>query len=253
MHRISKYISLLLITALALSCSTHYRLADTSSKQYRLQAGDKVTPDEDLDQFFTPYRIALKGKTKEVLLQSAIEMTKRKPESTLGNFFTDVFYEEAAKLTDKPLAFAAQNYGGLRRPSLPKGDITVGHIYELMPFENYIVILKGDSSLLQRFFDRIAAHGGWPVSKQVHFRIDGEKAVDLLLNGKPLQGGETYYFALPDYIANGGDRFFFLKEVPREETGVLIRDAVINNLRKKGGNGVTLHPALENRIIIEQP
>ncbi len=242
------YTVLLLSLLLFNSCRTHYKIKDTDFRQYRLQADDGVTPDPELERYFKTFRAKLNEKTQEILIKSAIEMTKGKPESTLGNFFADIFYEEAAKLTDKPLAFAAQNYGGLRRPSLPKGDITVGHIYELMPFENFIVILEADSSMLQNFFDHIAAHGGWPVSKQVHMRIENDKAKDIRLNGQALHGDKIYYFALPDYIANGGDRFFFLKELPRQETGVLIRDAVIHNLREKAKNGIILNPKIENRI-----
>ena len=232
------------------SCSVSYKPVQTNARQYRFDANDSILPDAGISSFVRPYREKLSELTKEVLIQSKVEMTKGKPESTLGNFFADAFYQEAQKLTDHPLAFVAQNYGGLRRPSLPKGNINVGHIYELMPFENYIVILHGDSALLQNFFDHIAAHGGWPVSSQLSMKINGNKAVDIRLSGQPLSGGKTYYFALPDYIANGGDRFFFLKEVPRDETGVLIRDAIISHLRKKGKEGVFLLPRLEGRITL---
>ena len=55
------------------------------------------------------------------------------------------------------------NYGGIRS-YLPKGDITIGRIFELMPFDNLIVLqeIKGDTLL--SFLNFIAERNGWPIS-----------------------------------------------------------------------------------------
>jgi len=157
-------------------------------------------------------------------------------------------YEAVRDSLGEEIDFALQNYGGLRLAMLPKGDITLGHLYELMPFENYVVIMEGDSALVQQLFDRIAQYGGWPVSRQVRFRIEEGGAVDIFIGGEPLRSGRIYRFALPDYIANGGDRMFFLREVPRKSTALLVREAVIGVLRKWHRQGMHLYPRLEGRI-----
>ena len=229
------------------SCVTVWQSVRVERTNYLIHA-DSLPVDTPMWQMIQPYRQALVQEMSEVLIEADTPLVKAKPESTLGNFFADALYEAVRDSLGEEIDFAIQNYGGLRLAMLPRGAITLGHLYELMPFENYIVIMEGDSALIQRLFDRIAQNGGWPVSRQVRFRIVGERAEDIRIHGQPLQSGVVYRFALPDYIANGGDRMFFLREVPRKSTSLLVRDAVIAVLRKWHRQGRHLHPKLEGRI-----
>src|SRR5690606_17080949 len=98
--------------------------------------------------------------------------------------------------------------------------------------------------LTQDLLNRIAEKGGWPVSKSLSFTIQDEKARDVLINGKPIDPSKTYNIATNDYIANGGDNCDFLIDAPRTSTGLLVRDVLIQNLRRK----VNLNPDFELRI-----
>ena len=163
----------------------------------------------------------------KVIGETAGAFTKGQPESTLGNWFADIIYEQSCKYYGKPIDFATQNYGGLRIPSLPKGELTKGKIYELMPFDNMVVILELDAATVVQLLERIAAQGGWPTSKQLRFEIKDDKVQNIQINGKPFDYDKTYLVSLPDYIANGGGRCFFLKDQKRNETGKLVRDALL--------------------------
>lgn len=59
--------------------------------------------------------------------------------------------------------FAVFNTGGLRRP-LPLGNITRGDVFELMPFENELVILTMNGEAVKKLVNFIATKGGAPVS-----------------------------------------------------------------------------------------
>ncbi|MBL0145080.1 MAG: 5'-nucleotidase C-terminal domain-containing protein [Chitinophagaceae bacterium] len=44
------------------------------------------------------------------------------------------------------------NYGGIRLPAIPAGNITRGKIFELAPFDNIIVLQKISGKTFQAFF-----------------------------------------------------------------------------------------------------
>lgn len=47
---------------------------------------------------------------------------------------------------------------------MPKGDVTRGRIFEIMPFDNLLILQKLKGTVLQEFLDIIATDGGWPVA-----------------------------------------------------------------------------------------
>src|SRR5690606_12284314 len=118
----------------------------------------------------------------------------------------------------------------LRNP-LPQGDITVGHIFELMPFENTISVLTLSGVQVQRMADQIAADGGEPVSG-IRFRINNGKATDILVNYEPLNPDSTYLVATNNYMADrGGSIEALWNPIHRVDLDVLIRDAMIEYIR----------------------
>ena len=64
---------------------------------------------------------------------------------------------ETERLLGEPVDFAVINYGGMRIPAIPKGPITRGKIFELMPFDNLLVVVRLDVSILTQFINHMAA------------------------------------------------------------------------------------------------
>ncbi|MFN8316800.1 MAG: 5'-nucleotidase [Chitinophagales bacterium] len=102
------------------------------------------------------------------------------------------------------------NLGGIRQPQLPAGNVTLGNIFELMPFDNMIVLLVLDGKTTKQFLDIMAASGGLPISG-VRYTISNETATAISFNGVPFDENKTYTLAISDYLANGGDKLDFLK------------------------------------------
>mgnify|MGYP000624788766 CR=1 FL=1 len=226
-------IKLLLLGAVLsfVGCSKQIYTADIDTSYYRING--KYDSDEEVDEIIAPYKAQLDKQMNEIIAIAPTDLYKSRPNSNMGNWFTDVVHAYAdAELGD--IDFAAQNYGGLRVPSLSSGPITVGEIFELMPFENLLVVLEVDGETLQLFLDRIAEKGGWPISHGLKFTIDNEKATNIVVRGEEFNPDRTYRIAIPDYIANGGDNCYFFKDLPRE-TDMLIRDIVIDYLRENVG------------------
>ena len=224
--------SLLLVLLVSIGgCSKQIYTADIDTSYYRLNYKHKS--DKDLDNMIAPYKDQLDAKMNEVIAENPEEMFKSRPKNVLGNWFADALLEEAIKIYKKDVDVAFQNYGGIRVPSLAKGDVTVGKIYELMPFDNTLVLLELDGETMKMFLDKIAEKGGWPVSHTLSMNIDDNKATNILIKGEAFDINKEYTVAVPDYIANGGDNCFFLEKGKRTDNELLIRDVIIDHLRNK--------------------
>lgn len=216
------------------SCSREIQhLSSIHPEYYRI---DKRQPsdDKEIASIIAPYKEKLDATMNEVIGTVEKTMNKSKPNSPLNNWMADVLLSQARKNAGH-VDFALQNYGGIRIPTLAQGDVTLGKIYELMPFDNLLVVLTADGKVVQQLMDKIADYGGWPVSKGTSFRIDNGKAVDMIINGKTFSIDGKYTFALPDYIANGGDGSDFLSGADRIDLNLLVRDAIIQEIKDENG------------------
>ncbi len=212
---------------------------------YRINNDTKK--DTALTMMLTSYKDSINKKMNNVLGFSTDGLTKKQPESGLGNFMTDAMRIMGEKMFNKHIDAAFINYGGIRS-YLPKGDITVGKIFELMPFDNLIVLqdVKGDS--LQSFLNHIAERNGWPISG-ITFNIKDKKAINILVNGKPFDVNATYIIANSDYIANGGDNVTMLKVFAQQNKGYLLRDALIAYTQLLTDQGQSIDSKPEKRIV----
>ncbi len=236
------------------SCNRH--LIPEQVVPTRLEINDSlvdertVSPAADaVRRIIDPYREELGESMEEIVGRVPRELTKGRPESTLGNWLADLLYTEAVRYADRPVDFAVQNSGGVRINSLPAGDLPVRTVYELMPFDNQLVLLELDYETTLALINHMAAAGGWPVSRQLHFRITPTgTAADITLEDKPLTADRTYRVALPDYVANGGSDCDFLVGFPQLATGQMIRDLIILHLREAYEQGRLVTAELDSRI-----
>jgi len=141
------------------------------------------------------------------------------------------------------------NLGGLRTV-VPAGNITIGKVFELMPFENELVIvwLKGDKldGLLQYF----AGMGGEGVSG-LHMEIRNGKAVNIFVNGKPIDAEKLYSISTNDYLAGGNDQMVQLAQnVRRVNTGIKVRDMLLDYIKSETKKGNMIQSKLDGRITV---
>lgn len=241
------FISSVFILFLTLSCSKVNHVADAKSRNYRIEKAS-FPVDTKVAAMIEPFKVQLDETMNEVIGFNEEELTKGKPNSSLTNWFSDVLLEESQKLVTDKVDFALQNYGGIRIPTLSKGNVTVGKVYELMPFDNLMYIQELPGTVVQQLFDKIAESGGWPISHSVQMDIAYGKAKNIMINGMPLDTNKVYVAAIPDYVANGGDNMDFLKGVKTNNTGALIRDMIINNIRFHSSQGRNIKPNPSKRI-----
>jgi 2',3'-cyclic-nucleotide 2'-phosphodiesterase (5'-nucleotidase family) len=236
------------------ACKTHY--VKTSSSASNIVVSDTLNqPDSQFVHIYLPHKKMLEKDMNRVIAVSRQEMVKAKPESNLTNFLADLLLKEGSDYLENS-AFDFQpdisyfNYGGIRT-ALPKGEITVGKVYELMPFENEMVFLKLNGKQVSRFLDAIADHGGDSLGG-VRFKIASGKATEVQVARKPIRENENYWLVTNDYIAGGGDGMDMLAQRSEfVESGMKIRNIIISHLEELHEQGKILDAQTDGRIINE--
>jgi 2',3'-cyclic-nucleotide 2'-phosphodiesterase (5'-nucleotidase family) len=237
---ISFFLLLLLI-----SCHSSYQSQSVQYNSYRIEA--VKTGDTTVPAFLSGYREEVNRTMNAVVGTVETTLEKKQPEGTLGNFIADAMLIMARQKFDLPVDAAFVNYGGIRLNQLASGNATTGKIYELMPFDNILVLQKMKGDVLQQFLDIGAARGGWPVAG-LTMQISNKKAVNIKIAGKPLDPSATYTIANSDYVANGGDNADMLRAIPQISNGYLVRDAIFDYIKWLKSQGKNIVANLENRV-----
>ena len=84
--------------------------------------------------------------------------------------------------------------------------------------------------------------------KEAQYVLQQGRAKQLKIHGKPIQAEATYRIALPDYVANGGNDCDFLKDIPREDTGQLVRDLLIDEVKEQASKGQRIEASIDGRV-----
>lgn len=246
MSKISKFfVAGFLITGGIFSCTTAYQAQKIQYNDYRIATGAKQ--DSSILVLLKPYSDSLSKSMNDVVAVSETDLEKKQPEGSLGNFLADAMMAMAEKSYATHIDAAFINYGGIRLPSLPSGNITRGKVFELSPFDNLLVIQKLNGKTLQEFLDHVASKGGWPCAG-VSMQIKDKKAINVKIGGAALNESTVYTIANNDYVANGGDDCIMLKAIPQVSNGYIFRDAVFDYLAELKKQGKKISGKTENRV-----
>ncbi|MGV6862209.1 MAG: 5'-nucleotidase C-terminal domain-containing protein [Putridiphycobacter sp.] len=228
-HLLVSFVFLLAFT----SCKVK-QIADYKGNNYPIQ--DTTFSTNDLDTIINPYKSELEVKMNEVIGTANQDLVNGPVENPLGNFVADVVFESGFKFKgslkafdiQKTNTFALLNFGGLRA-SINKGTITIGNIYELMPFDNEIVIVKLTPSKIEELLTYLFQKNGQPIANAIAYLNSSKGKLDI--GGSPYNFTQDVYVITSDYLANGGDKMNFFKGAPFFKTGILMRDALINYVK----------------------
>jgi 2',3'-cyclic-nucleotide 2'-phosphodiesterase (5'-nucleotidase family) len=248
--RIFLLVAIFLLTA----CQKDFIVQKTETKQF-IFSGDVNTINPSVDNFLKPYRDSLQKKVGRVLIVSEAELTKgrsRRDQTpamvAMGNFMTDVCLQigrQQAQQLNLPRPDVSIFTWGSIRKSLPAGNITVNDVYELMPFENEMFLLKLNGQQLKILFDQLASENDLIAGG----KINKGQPNQIFVEDKPLNESKSYYVIASDYLALGGDNLNVLKEASeRFMCKIKIRDGLIQYLEALNANGQILKPNYEQRI-----
>jgi len=193
----------------------------------------KLDPDKKLENYLKPYRTSLKKKTEEVIADLKIDLTKSGSSSSLGRFASQVILEKARLYSKLPVDFAVLNSGGLRKP-LYKGELKVKDIYELMPFDNHVVVVSVKGSEVKKMCKEIIRHKGLPMAN-ISITTGETNGDTCKVGNKTINIKKDYLVATINYLYKVGEGVPSLKngKIVKNMTNRLFRDAIIEYVKEK--------------------
>ncbi len=246
--------SLCFILIFISSCNNDYEVAKVDYQLIKLDSNLKIEDDSIALEIIAPYKHKLDSIMGDTIGYSSHELIAAKPEGTLNNFVADLLFETANKHykeKEKTIDFCIINYRSLRK-NISKGIIKRSDVFELMPFDNKLVVLELLGNEVKEMLNYIAKTGGQAVSG-IKMGIKSHSYINVLINGVAFNEEQNYTVLTYDYLAAGGDDMTFFKDpIFREDLNILGRDAIIEFIIDKNLNGKEISSFLDRRIYNEK-
>ena len=211
-----KYIKFLALILGFLSCNEAITTESTDSQ--RLTIDNNLKSNTEIDSVIRPYRTRLETSMNEVLCYSDNEYKKTEGalNTAIGNLMADAVFEQSSPIFKKrynlDLDLVLLNHGGIRAP-LPKGPIFTKTAFNIMPFENKVVVTQLKGNVVMELVDYlIKAKRAHPISGMTLHITKNGKVKKLEIHGKTIDLNKIYNVATSDYLYNGGDRMEFFKK-----------------------------------------
>lgn len=240
----SKFKILFLIVLIAIACNREHYIISTTQKKYVLT---ESKPNKATEQLITPFKNKVDSITNSVVVMSDGVFTKDGNNNSLGNFSCDAIYTMITDSFKYKIDIVLLNKGGLRA-NLPQGEIKVSNLFELMPFENELVMVQVTGKQLAEGIKRM-------IEKKAIFRgikIKGTtENYNISIQQNQLHPDSSYSILTSDYLATGGDNYDFLKSARTIKfLNFKIRDALILYCKKVNALNKSIKPYTDDRFSI---
>ena len=246
------FVLIITFSILLLSCKSSYEVVKIEGKQ--ISVSDTTAKNADIENFIKPYREHINKDLDSVLAYCPVTLDKSKGEwqTNIGNFMADVCLEKSNDLFfkrhQKPVDICLLNHGGIRS-IIPKGNVTTRTAFEIMPFENSMIVVALKGTQIKALVDYlIKERKPHPLSGMKIILEENLIVKSITVRREELDLDRIYYVATSDYLSNGGDNMtFFLKNEGDFDLDYKIRNILIDYF--KSVDQVIASP--EPRIIIE--
>jgi 2',3'-cyclic-nucleotide 2'-phosphodiesterase (5'-nucleotidase family) len=199
-----------------------------------LPVSASIPEDADIQKVIAPYAAEIRASFDQSLVQApqGLFRGRRGEENLLGYWVADVMQGAAEAATGGPVPFAITNAGGLRS-NLRPGLLKVADIFELMPFENELVVVElSGAEVIQVVKESIVRRGGEPCAG-VKAVVGGTPEAGTLTvtwaDGRPIDPAAPVKVATTDYLYGGGDSLPTLKKGRKPfTTGLTLRQILLD-------------------------
>jgi 5'-nucleotidase / UDP-sugar diphosphatase len=195
---------------------------------------DQFIPESEIaDVIAKQQAIAEKG-MDEVIGTAAIHLTKDgDAQSLIGNMVCD------AMLWASEADFSFLNLGGVRG-DIGKGPITYRDVFNVMPFDNALVVLEINGKMLKEIIEfRVSGsrHGLRTAGAKIEYdrrRPDFERVTRLEVAGENWQPDRIYRVATTDFLVQGNAGLTMLTRIPDDDiqySETTLRDNIIEYIK----------------------
>lgn len=248
----ARFFTFLFTAVLSLSSCINQKAGLSKIEGRQLSISDSIPKNDSISAFIEPYREHIAREMDSVLAYAPNNLNKTNGahNTAIGNMMADAVMQLSnpifRKRTGKSIDMVLLNHGGIRSP-VNRGAVTTRTAYQLMPFENEVVVaeLKGEQikEIIDYLIEGQTAH---PISGMELVIDENNEIVKATINGEPVEDEKIYYVATNDYLYQGGDNMLFFSRA-RDVTGLdyKIRNLLIDYFRKKD----TIAPQVDRRFI----
>lgn len=239
--------SLLFVSILFSSCSKQLYQVQKANFTENTSINSNLKEDQKMNTMIAPYKLELEQTMDKVISFTPIDLPKDGFNSALANLSCDMVLEESNLIFEQKhgeeIDLCVLNWGGIRR-SFTKGDLTVKNVFELMPFDNEVVVATLSGEKIKEMFQFMSnAAFGHPLSG-IQFISNDESSI--LINGEKLDLNKNYTVVTNDFLLKGGDQMnFFIDPISVENLNIKQRDIMMQYFEKHD----TVQVNLDKRIL----
>lgn len=198
----------------------------------------RVRRNAPINKMLAGYEKQIRSRTSEIIGRCPVQTVypedqKHFTDLPLGSFVCDALKEYAG-------ADVALINSGAVRDLIPQGDVTIGNIMSVSPFDNSIVTFEMTGADITAGLDFIAANYGKISGYQyggISFTLDTlkKKAADVMIGGKPAELSKNYKIATISYLLDGNQNgdVLFKNARNKSDTGYYVRDMLVEFVKAK--------------------
>jgi len=230
-----------------------------------LTVNQNIAPDSSIVFWLNPYKDSVELKMSKVISKTNSDLLNirykgkidqsRSNEANIARVCADFMHQAAQKWTSNnsttKVDFTISNYGGFR-VSIFAGNITLGQMYELSPFDNEIVLVQLTGQQMDTLLNQIAEKGGCPIAN-AQITLGKNQWLNATINGNAFDSRRNYWVATNDFMQQGGDGFTALKYPKKKiQTGILVRESLITGFTREFEETGDINPRKEDRFIFTE-
>jgi 2',3'-cyclic-nucleotide 2'-phosphodiesterase (5'-nucleotidase family) len=187
---------------------------------------------------------------------------------SLGNFVTDGILAEARAKAGNSITLAVTNAGGLRKSSIPEGDLRQRDIFELLPFENALVEFDLTGVQVLTLLKQVVSHRDAQSGARIKYATGPDnkpqlQGVRLLIDGREteIDPAAIYKVVCIDYLwkrtsnvpSETEGNYSVLGQAKKiEPLGLTIRDAIIHYVKSETAAGRDIKMKLDGRFLFDR-
>ena len=240
-----------LLLLLFLSACT--KKSDYKTEINNIEVNQLIKVDSSIVKFYLPFKKTLEESLMNTPISYSFETYKKNDgelNSTLSNMFADATFEMSNErfkaISGNNIDIVLLNNGGIRS-IISKGDISEKTAFELMPFENRIVVLELNGKSINKMIDYLRLVKLQHPIRGLQIKLNNDYSLnDANIDGEIININKKYYVATTDYLLDGGDKMYFLGETTKTiDINYKMRDVLIDYFKKND----TIKLATDNRFI----
>ncbi len=244
------YLSILSFCFIIVACETE---SNQQNRGHNIEINQQILSDSSIVKYYQPFKKNLEESLINTPISYSSETYKKNDgelNSTLSNLFADATYEMSNpvfnKMSGKNIDIVLLNNGGIRS-IISKGNISEKTAFELMPFENSIVVLELSGLSIIKMIDYLRKVKLQHPISGLQITLNNDYSVNVVkINGVSIENEKKYYVATTDYLLEGGDKMYFLAETTKTtDINYKMRDILIDYFKKYD----TLKLKSDNRFI----